>query len=193
MRSEPVVVILAGGEASRIGGAKPLRMLGGERLIDHALRHAREWSNLVAVSVRNPEQVQPIEATVIRDEPEVVGPLAGLISALRFACASGLEFALVIAADMPFLPADLPERLLAAIGPRACALASSGGQLHPVCGLWRTGALREIQPYIENGRRSLKGLAETIGFVAVEWTAGAADPFFNINTVEDLARAQQRF
>ena len=48
------MVILAGGEGSRIGGGKPLMRLAGERLIDRALRTARGWSDLIAVAVRDP-------------------------------------------------------------------------------------------------------------------------------------------
>src|SRR4051794_40722500 len=106
MRSDVAVVILAGGEGSRIGGAKPLRQFAGERLIDHALRYAQQWSDTVAVAVRDPAQVAPLDAPIITDEPNVPGPLAGLISALRFGARASRQFVLTIPADMPFLPAD---------------------------------------------------------------------------------------
>ena len=58
MSEDVAVVILAGGEGTRIGGGKPLRRLAGERLIDHALRTAHGWSNMVAVAVRDPGQME---------------------------------------------------------------------------------------------------------------------------------------
>jgi molybdopterin-guanine dinucleotide biosynthesis protein A len=188
--SRIAVVILAGGEGARIGGRKPFKRLASERLIDRALRKARSWSNLVAVSVRELEQVQPLDADLIKDDPRIVGPLAGLESALAFARANRCELVLAIPADMPFLPADLLKRLEAGIGSSVCALGNSGGRLHPICGLWRTAALREVQPYVVTGRRSLKGFAETVGFVAVDWATEPIDPFFNINTADDFLRAE---
>lgn len=191
MSGDVAVVILAGGEGSRIGGHKPLRTLAGERLIDRALRHARSWSNLVAISVRDPAQVELVGETLLMDAPAIEGPLGGLIAALEFARSNGRDFVLTIAADMPFLPADLLDRLLAGVQHRECALASSGGQMHPVCGLWRVAALQKTERYIATGKRSLRGLAERIGFETVDWPADPVDPFFNVNSPADLSRAEQ--
>lgn len=184
-------VILAGGEGRRIGGGKPLKRLAGERLIDIALRQARQFSPTVAVALRSPGQLA-VEAEVVLDEADVEGPLAGLIAAGRFASGRGCSFALTIPADMPFLPPDLAERLARSFGSAGAALASSGGQLHPVCGLWRVEALSSAADYAAAGRRSLKGFAETIGFRAVDWPAEPFDPFFNINRSQDLAEAGHR-
>lgn len=191
MSSKVAVVILAGGEGARIGGDKPRRTLHGERLIDRAVRQARSWSEIIAVSVREPQQVRPIDAQLITDEPDVAGPLGGLVSAVKFGQALGCDFVLTIPADTPLLPADLLDRLVRSIGSRDCALASSEGRLHPACGLWRTNRLHEVDAYIRSGRRSLNGLAETIGFEKAEWQADSIDPFFNINTPDDLSRAER--
>lgn len=185
------VAVLAGGEGRRMGGGKPLRSFAGERLIDRALRHARSWTTTVVVAVRHPAQIGPTDARIIRDA-DAPGPVGGVLAALEFAHTAGFERLLAIPADMPFLPPDLPGRLVEAIGDHACALASSCGQLHPVCGLWRSDVLAEAKAYAGAGRRSLKGLAEAVGFVAVEWPAGPRDPFFNVNSSEDLAEAARR-
>jgi len=192
MSKDVAAVILAGGAGKRIGGAKPLRRLSGERLIDRAVREARGWSDAVAIAVREAAQVQPVDTGLVHDEPGVAGPLGALIAGLRFARAEGRSLLLTIPADTPFLPADLLERLLEAIGDHGCALAVSGGQLHPVCGLWRISVLEQVPDYLSSGRRSLKGFAELAGHVAVEWPGGPSDPFLNINTAEDLVRAERR-
>jgi molybdenum cofactor guanylyltransferase len=188
MRSDVAIAILAGGEGKRIGGGKPLKRFGDERLIDRALTLARSWSDLVAVAAREAAQVEPVNAPLIMDE-DVPGPLGGLLSGLRFAREHDRDFLLAIPADMPFLPHDLPDSLAANIGHCACALAASGGQLHPVCGLWRTAALSEAGSYVAEGRRSLRGFAAQVGFASVDWPVEAADPFFNVNTNDDLAAA----
>lgn len=187
--SNVAVVVLAGGEGRRIGGAKPLRTLAGERLIDRALRQAREWSDVVAIAVRDAAQVAPIDALLIDDDPAVPGPLGGLIAGLRFAEAARQPLLLTVPADMPFLPADLLDRLGAALGEQGCALAASGGHLHPVCGLWRPQVIGHLPAYLATGRRSLKGLAELVGLVAVEWPE---DAFLNVNTAADLTAAEGR-
>ncbi len=190
MKDEIAVVILAGGQGHRIGGAKPQKALAGERLIERAVRLARGYSEPVAVAVRDAQQVAPIDADLISDSP-IEGPLGGLASALRFAQSEQRPLLLAIPADMPFLPPDLLDRLADAIGSHACAVASSGGHAHPVCSLWRVDALSRLQDYVESGRRSLRGFAETIGHAVVDWPAEPADPFFNVNSIENLAEAER--
>jgi molybdopterin-guanine dinucleotide biosynthesis protein A len=191
MRNDIAVVILAGGEGSRLGGAKPLRPFAGERLIDRALQPAAGWSDLVAVAVRDPAQVEPVDVPMIADVPDIEGPLGGLAAALHFGANGGREFVLTIPTDMPFLPNDLLDRLDLAISDLGCVLASSGGHVHPVCGLWRTSALDRLDEYLANGRRSLKGFAQMIGCGEVEWSIDPLDPFFNINTADELTRAER--
>ena len=186
------VVILAGGEGRRIGGDKPLLRLAGERLIDRALRKAYRWSTLVAVAVREPGQVEPVAAPVITDQHDVAGPLAGLLSALRFGAEQDCRHVLTIPADMPFLPTDLLNRLRIEIGDFDSAIASSNGHVHPVCGLWRSSALDRAGEYLASRQRSLRGFAQLVGYVPVDWAGDPFDPFFNINTVQELAEARQR-
>ena len=186
-----VAVILAGGAGSRIGGAKPSRMLAGRTLLERAAAHAGKWSDRVAVAVRGPGQAAGVGLPLLFDHPGIDGPLAGLAAGLRFVRDEHAEAVLTLPADMPFLPADLSERLQGAINGRAAAIASSGGRLHPVCGLWRTVGLEEIADYVARGGRSLRGFAEAMGFAAVEWLAAPVDPFFNINNAEDLAAAER--
>ena len=185
------VVILAGGEGRRIGGEKPLRLLGERRLIDRAIELAGRWSSTVAVAVRDFSQAPSLAAELIEDEA-IEGPLGGLAAGLKFARTEGLPFLLTIPADMPFLSPDLPDRLSAAIGEAGCAVAGSGGHRHPVCALWRTSALSRLDAYLSSYGRSLKGFAALVGAVEVEWPGGRDDPFFNINSPGDLAEAEKR-
>jgi molybdopterin-guanine dinucleotide biosynthesis protein A len=191
MRSELAVVVLAGGEGARLGGGKPQRILKGRRLIDRAFAQAQQWSTIVAVAVRDESQVQPVDAELIRDEPNLEGPLGGLVAALSFARHRGCEFLLTIPSDMPLLPRDLVDQLAGGLEGCDCVLASSGGHLHPVCGLWRTSALERTRDYAARGGRSLRGLAKSRGCRTVEWAADPFDPFFNVNSPDDLAEADR--
>lgn len=190
----PVVVVLAGGEGRRIGGAKATRMLGGRTLLDRALERAAGWSGEVAVAVRDGGQAATsIGVDLLTDDPAIPGPLAGVASALRFAAERGAETVLTLPCDAPFLPDDLVERLTEALTPDAgVALARSGGRLHPTCALWRAGqeALAALDAYAATGRGALMGLADAMGWVATDWPTEPLDPFFNVNTAKDLARAE---
>ena len=185
------VVVLAGGEGSRIGGNKPLLRIGSERLIDRAIGLARTYSKTVAIAVRDCAQVPDVDAQIINDDP-VEGPLGGLIAALRFARAENKPMLLVIPTDMPFLPADLLSRLQGAIGDHPCVLAKSSGRVHPVCSLWRTKVADRIAAYVATGRRSLHGFAEFVGATVEDWQAIPEGSFFNINSAEDLAAGERR-
>lgn len=188
MKADLPIAILAGGEGRRIGGGKALRKLAGATLIDRALAIARSWSSDVFVMA--PRPIPSVDAAVLPDEPLIAGPLGGLVAALRHARALDAERLLTLPCDMPFLPADLPDRLGAGIGDANAALAMSSGQIHPVCGLWRPEALDWLDSFLASDRRSLRGFAEAVGCVAVEWTCDPVDPFFNINSADDLARAE---
>ena len=187
------IVVLAGGEGRRMEGAKPMRLLAGRTLLERAMQWAcsRSWD--VAVSARSMDQLTPFEeAPVLLDDPAIPGPLAGIASAMAFAAGRGATSVLTIPCDAPFLPDDLAERLAAALADgKGVALASSGGRLHPVCALWRTGLDPALKTYAATGRGALMGLADSIGWTAVDWPVEPLDPFFNINTPEDLQRAAQ--
>lgn len=185
------VVILAGGDGRRIGGDKPLRLLGGHRLIDHAAAQARQWSKQIAVSVRRDDQLGDVGFPILVDDPAIEGPVAGLVAGLRFGREAGAETMLTIPADMPFLPADLMDRLEDSLRSGGAALASSGGHIHPVCGLWTVSALERAPDYLRSGSRSLKNFAELVGFATVDWAVEPSDPFFNINSPDDLAAAER--
>jgi molybdopterin-guanine dinucleotide biosynthesis protein A len=185
-------VILAGGEGTRIGGGKPLVQFAGTTLLNRAIQFALTQSVVIAVAVRDIQQVGEIGVADIRDDPKIEGPLAGLVGALRFAVDEGVDAVLTLPADMPFLPSDLADRLAKELASNRAAIARSGGHLHPVCGLWLAGALDSVPAYVASGRRSLRGLAEAVGYAAVDWPATPVDPFFNVNTPADLTAAKQR-
>lgn len=187
-----MVAILAGGQGRRIGGNKPGRLLAGRSLLDRAADQALRWSTDIVLVVRNLEQCSGAAITLLADDPAIEGPLGGLAAALRHARDNGFDRVLAIPADMPFLPADLAGELDSALDERGAALAASGGQLHPICGLWRTSVLDALPAYLASGNRSLTGFAEAAGFATAEWPAGPDDPFFNINTADDLRIAEQR-
>ena len=187
-----LVAVLAGGEGRRIGGGKAQRLLGGRTLLDRAVAKVRFWDCTPILVTR--DEFAGASCEVIHDRPELEGPLAGLAAAYDKAEEDGETFLLLIACDMPFLPGNVPERLAWMVdGGANCAMARSNGRDVPVCSMWNAEALgRSLPDYLEGEDRSLFGLANMLGYVTVEWDAGEGDPFFNINTPEDLAEAEAR-
>lgn len=191
MISRTLVAILAGGEGRRMGGGKPLRMLAGATLIERAVEQARTWSDMVVVCVREPGQAGAAGAEEVLDGSGE-GPLAGLESALSHARTVGADVVLTIPCDMPLLPPDLRERLEAALEPGAGAvIAGSGGELHPVCAIWRSTMLDSLPSYRASGRSSLRGFAGHVGYAAIDWPRRPYDPFLNINRPEELEEAER--
>lgn len=189
------IAIFAGGQGARIGGNKPLRLLAGIPLAAHVKHRVSRWHAPVWQLVRQSGQggIQGVEEICDASPPGMAleGPLAGLYPALLRAEAEGRDL-LTVPVDMPFLPGDLPDRLGAALGSAdgpACAMAHSHGRPHPVCTLWRGPVSHLIAGQAVAGGFSLKAFAARAGVRHVTWTQ-TPDPFFNINTPEDLAVAE---
>lgn len=182
-------VVLAGGQGSRMGGRKALQPWAGTTLIAQALTRAHGYAPTVAVAVRQADQLEGARhAELLIDDPAIPGPLAGLASALAFAERVGAAAVLTLPCDTPFLPVDLAERLVSALGPQhPAALAQSCGRWHPTCAVWRADLGGRIAPYVATGRSSLYGFAEFVGRRVVDWGEGAPDPFANANTLDELA------
>jgi molybdopterin-guanine dinucleotide biosynthesis protein A len=187
-----VVVVLAGGEGRRMGGAKPLRAYGPTTLIGRAVELAASYGETVAVAVRDPAQLgATTPAHLLFDDPALGGPIAGLASALRFATERDARTVMTLPCDTPRLPSDLATRLCAALAANGdVAMAASDGRLHPTCALWRAHVAARLPAYVAAGASSLRGFAKACGMVVVDWPGGAGDAFANANTPEDLRRLQ---
>ena len=192
------LVIAAGGQGRRMGGRKEQRRLGGASLLERALCYATVTSDDVGVAMPTgvfadlPPGVQRLNDPVTTDSGEGEGPIGALAAAMDFAVTQGPERVAMIGCDMPFLPGDLLDRLGATLDAgRGAALAISGGRLHPLAAMWRVMP-DELSQYRATGSRAMMGFAEQVGYTTVEWDIASIDPFFNINTPDDLAEAEQK-
>ena len=187
------VAVLAGGRGVRMGGAKPSRLLGKASLLERSTARAFSWGAPVVLVLRSADQASLPGVRTLCDAAEVPGPLGGLCAALCWARDSDLDAVLTIPCDMPFLPDDLPWRLAAQLTEgHAVAMAASGERRHPICSLWRPGVLSAIEMRAGLGRHSLHGVADHAGCVEVSWPVLAIDPFFNVNSPEDMAQAERQ-
>ncbi len=192
-------VLLAGGLARRMGGGdKPMRRIGGRTILDRVIARLKpQCDGLILNANGDPVRFAAFGLPVIADGvADFPGPLAGILAALDWAAANrpDVEFVLSAAADCPFLPRDLVSRLYGALREQNAelAVAASNGQSHPVIGLWSVG-LREALRHalvVEDVRRIDRWTAR-YRLATVTWPAQPLDPFFNANTMDDIAEAER--
>jgi molybdopterin-guanine dinucleotide biosynthesis protein A len=192
----PLAVVLAGGLARRMGGGdKPLLDLGGRPLLRHILDRLRPQVSLLALNVNDAAgRYQPFGLTLLPDSLRGrPGPLAGILAALDWAASVGVGHVLTVPGDTPFLPPDLARRLGAALLAGApAAMAASGGRRHPIAGLWPVAAREGLRRAVrDEGLRRADDWARGLGTVTVEFAIDPFDPFFNLNSPDDLAEAER--
>lgn len=184
-------VLLAGGEGRRMGGVdKGLVVFDGRPLAAHVLdRLAQQVDEVLINANRNRPAWQAFGYPVFGDDiPGHPGPLAGLHAALSRAAHA---LVVTVPCDAPFLPHDLVSRLARALqqADADVALAKALDQLHPVFCLCRREHLAHLDAYIAAGGRRVTGWYEGLRAVEVAFDDDAA-AFLNLNTREELARAQ---
>lgn len=192
-------VLLAGGLARRMGGGdKPMRLIAGRTILERVItRLEPQCDGLVLNANGDPSRFAafglPVIADTVKDFP---GPLAGVLAALDWTAANrpGVEFILSAAADCPFLPRDLVARLHRARLEQDAqlAVAASAGQSHPVIGLWNVALRDELRhALVAEDVRKIDRWTARYRLATVTWPTDQLDPFFNANTMDDIAEADR--
>ncbi|MBN8959373.1 MAG: molybdenum cofactor guanylyltransferase MobA [Rhizobiales bacterium] len=190
-------LILAGGLARRMGGGdKAMIKIAGQTILERTLARVAPQCALTIINANgDPARFAftglPVVADDVADYP---GPLAGILTALEWAAANApaIEWVVSVPGDCPFLPRDLVARLhrarAAANTPLACA--RSGEWRHPVVGLWRVDLRGDLRhALVAEGLRKIEVWTARHGIAVADWPTEPVDPFFNVNTPEDVAAA----
>ncbi|TRW95080.1 molybdenum cofactor guanylyltransferase MobA [Paracoccus sp. M683] len=192
-------VVLAGGQARRMGGGdKALRLIAGQSLLDRVIaRLGAQCAPLALNANGDPARFAGLGLPVLADGvPGFVGPLAGVLAGLDWAAGQGAPAIVTAAADTPFFPDDLALRLRQAVGTGGLALAFSPDadgvpRQHPTFGLWPVTLREPLRAALQSGQRRVGQWAAAQGAVPVEWASDPFDPFFNVNTPQDLQQAER--
>lgn len=192
-------VLLAGGLARRMGGGdKPMRTIGGRTILERVIaRLSPQCSGLILNANGDPARFAAFGLQVIADDvPGFPGPLAGILAALDWTATNRpeVEWVLSAAGDCPFLPRDLVARLHEARARENAqlAVAASGDQSHPVIGLWGVALRHELRhALVVEDLRKIDRWTARYPLATVTWPVEPLDPFFNANTVEDIAEAER--
>lgn len=200
MTDRIVGVILAGGLATRMGGGdKCLKKLGdGVTLLDVVVDRLKgQVSEIVLNANGDADRFADTGLPVMADDVEgYAGPLAGILAGLEWAEGQGASHVVSVAADTPFFPDDLVMRLQAAIGPQGLALAAShdeDGKLwrQPTFGIWPVALKGALRQALEDGTRKIVVWTDAHQAGQAVFGGDGVDPFFNVNTPDDLVRAQE--
>jgi molybdopterin-guanine dinucleotide biosynthesis protein A len=190
-------VVLAGGAASRFGGKpKGLERVGGERILDRVVRVVQQTTGHPPLLVANAP-----EARTWRPGLEIkadVRPGCGSLGGIFTAVSAGEGPVLVVAWDMPFVSPDLLAALVKGAEGFDAFLPESGGKrgVEPLCAVYGPACEPAIRDRLDQEDFRAIGFHEDVrvGTLAAEQVAAFGNPetlFFNVNTAEDLARAEE--
>jgi molybdenum cofactor guanylyltransferase len=193
---ETLGAILAGGLARRMGGADKARIrIGGATILERVLARLRPQCARLVLNANDAGRFVDAGLLVVADGvPDFPGPLAGILAALDLAAAQTPEIAWVLSApsDCPFLPRDLVARLHRARRDSGTmiACAASSGRRHPVIALWPVALRDDLRQVLaREGTRSVGEWSARYTLAVAEWQTVPVDPFFNVNTPDDVAEA----
>lgn len=180
------------------GGDKGLLDLAGKAVIAHVIERLTPQCADVAINANGqPNRFSSFHLPVIADQVKgLVGPLAGIQAGLAWAAQRHATHLVTVAADTPFFPPDLVEKLANDATGNHIVVASSDNRWHPTFALWPVSALQPLTDYLEAGGRRVVSFVEqqphrVVEFAMTQLPGGQADPFFNINTPDDLAEAHR--
>jgi molybdopterin-guanine dinucleotide biosynthesis protein A len=179
------------------GGDKARIKIGGVTILQRVLECLNPQCESVIINANgDPKRFADTGLPVVADSvPDFAGPLAGILAGLDWAAANApqSEWLVSVPGDCPFLPKDLVARLhearCAAGAPLACA--RSGEWRHPVVALWPVVLRDDLRrALVDEDLHKIEIWTARHGIAIAEWPIEPIDPFFNVNTPEDAARAE---
>jgi len=194
---KPLGLVLAGGLARRMGGGdKGMIKIGGQTILERVLERLKPQCSGVVINANgDPSRFGFTGLPVVPDDiPDFAGPLAGILAGLDWAAshAPETEYLLSAPGDCPFLPRTLNDRLSAALTAenKLLACAKSGDWRHPVVGLWPVALRGDLRrALMDENLHKIEVWTARHGVAIAEWDDTPIDPFFNVNTPADAARA----
>lgn len=196
----PLGVILAGGLAQRMGGGdKGLLELDGQSLLARVIERLEPQVAELAINANgDAARFAAFAVPVISDSIDgFAGPLAGVLAGLDWAATKRADHIVTAAADTPFFPADLVPRLLLASETenKPIALAATphpkrGLLRQPTFGLWPVALRDDLRAALNDGVRKIVQWTDGHGAALAPFSIQGFDPFFNVNTPEDMKTAE---
>jgi molybdopterin-guanine dinucleotide biosynthesis protein A len=180
------------------GGDKCLRTIGGVTILARIIDRVQDQVSRLAINANgDPQRFAEFSLPVVADVvPDFAGPLAGVLSGMEWAAEyePDCRWIASIPTDAPFLPTDLIAKLSEVLVRENAELAcaASGGQVHPVVGLWPVEMRAQLrQALVVEDIRKIDVFTVNYRLAEVTFDVDPVDPFFNTNRPEDLQEAER--
>ena len=189
--------VLAGGKSQRFGEDKSQVRLEGTLLIDYILSEIKdEFKEILIVSNNKIHFKNSEKISMIADFEKGQGPLGGVLSAMKWVKQKNKDYKWIstFPADTPFFKREILQKFFKEIKIEESRLffIKSNNTRHNIFGLWSIDLLGELEEDLKKGDRKVELWANKVGVKVIDMEFINEDPFFNINTKEDLKKAKER-
>ena len=191
-------VVLAGGKSLRFGEDKSQVKLNNKSLIDHILSEIlTEFKELLIVSNNSIKFNKSEKISIIGDFKNNLGPLGGVLTAMKWIKDNNKDYHWIstFPTDTPFFKKKILKDFHDKINLKNGKLffIKSNNTRHNIFGLWSIDLADKLEKDLENGDRKVEDWANKVGVNIIDMQFEKNDPFFNINTKEDLEKAKDIF
>ena len=189
-------VVLAGGKSQRFGEDKCQVKLGDKLLIDYILSEIiDEFKEVLLISNNKIKYNHSNKISLVKDFKEELGPLGGILTAMKWIKKNNKSYKWIstFPSDTPFFKKQILNNFIEEIKSYEGKLffINSNNIRHNIFGLWSIDLLERLEKDLENGERKVEMWANKIGVKSINMKFENKDPFFNINTKEDLIKAEE--
>ena len=189
--------VLAGGKSQRFGEDKSQVRLEGTLLIDYILSEIKdEFKEILIVSNNKIHFKNSEKISMIADFEKGQGPLGGVLSAMKWVKQKNKDYKWIstFPTDTPFFKREILQKFFKEIKIEESRLffIKSNNTRHNIFGLWSIDLLGELEEDLKKGDRKVELWANKVGVKVIDMEFINEDPFFNINTKEDLKKAKER-
>ena len=186
--------VLAGGKSQRFGEDKSQVKLGDKLLIDYILSEIiDEFNEVLVVSNNQINFKESKKISLIEDFKKDLGPLGGVLTAMKWVKDNNKDYQWIstFPADTPFFKNQILKDFLNKINMEEGKLffIKSNNTRHNIFGLWSIDLMDKLEEDLDKGERKVEVWANSIGVKNINMKFENKDPFFNINTKEDLKKA----
>ena len=189
-------VVLAGGKSQRFGEDKCQVKLGDKLLIDYILSEIiDEFKEVLLISNNKIKYINSNKISLVEDTKKGLGPLGGILTAMKWIKENNKSYKWIstFPSDTPFFKKQILNNFLEEIKDYEGKLffINSNDTRHNIFGLWSIDLLERLEKDLDNGERKVEMWANKIGVKSINMKFENKDPFFNINTKEDLIKAKE--
>ena len=189
--------VLAGGKSQRFGEDKSQVKLEGKILIDYILNEiSDEFKEILIVSNNKIKFKNSDNISIIGDLKKDQGPLGGVLSAMKWIKEKNKDYKWIstFPVDTPFFKKEILQNFLREINLEESNLffIKSNNTRHNIFGIWSIDLMEKLEEDLNNGERKVEVWANKVGVKVINMEFINKDPFFNINTKDDLEKAKEK-